>query len=259
MPSSPRPSALQPTTWRPAGPLRIGSRRLRQPTTSSISGTSQPTLPTRAGDRDADRAHDRAGELEPDGGGADDRQREDESPTPSRRCSGSRSRAVGRSRGRPRRCRGRCRARPRPDRARAPRRNAGPARDRSGRARVRRAARGLAGALLRRTPSTRGRGRHGRLEDELLLREPGGEDVRVAMVRNLGQRHSSHTDHTPHDDPACQGPPQRRSRSPRRYAAWPTCWLTSFTTLTRRTPRVTGGSQWVSTTRSRSSGCRGVT
>ena len=32
----------------------------------------------------------------------------------------------------------------------------------------------------------------------LLLREPGGEDVRVAMVTNLGHRHSSHTDHTPH-------------------------------------------------------------
>jgi hypothetical protein len=33
--------------------------------------------------------------------------------------------------------------------------------------------------------------------DVLLLREPGGEDVRVAMVRNLGHRHTSHTDHTP--------------------------------------------------------------
>jgi hypothetical protein len=35
------------------------------------------------------------------------------------------------------------------------------------------------------------------LLDVLLLREPGGEDVRVAMVRNLGHRHSSHMDHTP--------------------------------------------------------------
>ena len=33
-------------------------------------------------------------------------------------------------------------------------------------------------------------------EDVLLLRDPGGEDVRVAMVRRLGHRHSSHTDHT---------------------------------------------------------------
>ena len=38
---------------------------------------------------------------------------------------------------------------------------------------------------------------------QLLLREPGGEDVRVAMVRNLGHCHSSHTDHTPHRAPAC--------------------------------------------------------
>jgi len=33
-------------------------------------------------------------------------------------------------------------------------------------------------------------------EDVLLLRDPGGEDVRVAMVRRLGHGHTSHTDHT---------------------------------------------------------------
>jgi hypothetical protein len=33
-------------------------------------------------------------------------------------------------------------------------------------------------------------------EDVLLLRDPGGEDVRVAMVTNLGQSHTSHRDHT---------------------------------------------------------------
>jgi len=32
--------------------------------------------------------------------------------------------------------------------------------------------------------------------DVLLLREPVGEDVRVAMLARLGQRHSSHRDHT---------------------------------------------------------------
>ena len=32
--------------------------------------------------------------------------------------------------------------------------------------------------------------------DVLLLREPGGEDVRVAMVSNLGHSHTSHTHHT---------------------------------------------------------------
>ena len=33
------------------------------------------------------------------------------------------------------------------------------------------------------------------LEGVLLLREPGGEDVRVAMSRTLGDRHTSHRDH----------------------------------------------------------------
>ena len=42
----------------------------------------------------------------------------------------------------------------------------------------------------------------------------------------------------------------------RTYAAWPTCWVSSLTTLTSRAPRVTGGSQRSSTIRSRSSGPR---
>jgi hypothetical protein len=33
-------------------------------------------------------------------------------------------------------------------------------------------------------------------EDVLLLRDPGGEDVRVAMVTTLGRCHTSHTHHT---------------------------------------------------------------
>jgi hypothetical protein len=32
-------------------------------------------------------------------------------------------------------------------------------------------------------------------EDVLLLRDPGGEDVRVAMLTTLGVRHTSHTHH----------------------------------------------------------------
>jgi hypothetical protein len=43
-----------------------------------------------------------------------------------------------------------------------------------------------------------------------------------------------------------------RSNSPRRYHAWPACWTSSSTMLTNRTPMVTGGSQFSSTTRSRS-------
>jgi hypothetical protein len=33
-------------------------------------------------------------------------------------------------------------------------------------------------------------------EDVLLLRDPGGEDVRVAMVNTVGLSHTSHTHHT---------------------------------------------------------------
>jgi hypothetical protein len=33
------------------------------------------------------------------------------------------------------------------------------------------------------------------VEDVLLLRDPGGEDVRVAMVPTLRSRHTSHTHH----------------------------------------------------------------
>ena len=33
-------------------------------------------------------------------------------------------------------------------------------------------------------------------EDVLVLRDPGGEDVRVAMPPNVGDRHTSHRDHT---------------------------------------------------------------
>ena len=51
--------------------------------------------------------------------------------------------------------------------------------------------------------------------------------------------------------PSC---PHSDVTSPRTYAAWPACWRSSLTTLTSRTPSVTGGSHRSSTTRSRSSG-----
>ena len=65
-----------------------------------------------------------------------------------------------------------------------------------------------------------------RVEGLLLLREPGGEDVRVAMVTNLSHRHSSHTHHTPEAS-------ARLSSRPRRYCACPRWALTSLTTLTK--------------------------
>src|SRR3954451_8197113 len=95
-------------------------------------------------------------------------------------------------------------------------------------------------------------------DDVLLLREPGGEDVRVAMVTNLGHGHSRHMDHTPHSGRRVAAG-YRRSARPRTYCACPRWAFTSLTTDTRRTPRVTGGSHCSSTTRSRSSGVRSAT
>jgi hypothetical protein len=45
------------------------------------------------------------------------------------------------------------------------------------------------------------------VRDVLELRGPGGEDVRVAMVRTLRRRHTSHTDHMG----ACRAPRGARS------------------------------------------------
>ena len=80
MPSTPKPSASQPITCRPAGPLCSGSRMLRQPMRTSSTGTSQPTLPTEPDDDGAVDVHDPAGQLPPDGGGDDDGQADQEQP-----------------------------------------------------------------------------------------------------------------------------------------------------------------------------------
>src|SRR5687768_16647881 len=45
-PSTPNSSAPHPITWRPAGPLRSGWRRLRQAIATSRTGTAQPSEPT---------------------------------------------------------------------------------------------------------------------------------------------------------------------------------------------------------------------
>jgi hypothetical protein len=51
------------------------------------------------------------------------------------------------------------------------------------------------------------------LERVLLLDDAGGEDVRVAMVTNLGDRHTCHMLHTPED--ATENRPGRRNPRPR--------------------------------------------
>jgi len=59
-----------------------------------------------------------------------------------------------------------------------------------------------------------------REEELVLLRDPGGEDVRVAMTPNLGDRHSSPTDHTavcrrePGGPPAGSDRDEKSSRAP---------------------------------------------
>ena len=131
------------------------------------------------------------------------------SPMPSRRCSGSRSRAL-----RPIdratapiawAMPSQTAATPRPSAANA--RNTGPGPLRTARGagrRVRVGARLLEDRLFRpgRTPGSGARtsvppDRDRPDLDVLLLREPGGEDVRVAMAPNVCHRHSSHTDHRP--------------------------------------------------------------
>ena len=158
-------------------------------------------LADRAGDDGVDALHQAAGQLPPDGGRDDDREPEQEQADPVAPVLGLEvAGGLARSCGRRRRRRGRCRARPRRSRGRARRTDAGPDRARSGPLRG-------AGRRLRALLRERERGRffdvlrervEGRAVVLALLREPGGEDVRVAMVTNLGHRHSSHTDHTPH-------------------------------------------------------------
>ena len=63
MPSTPKSSAAQPITWRPAGPLRSGSRRVRQATTQQQQRHEPAEQADRAGDDRADGVDDAAGEL----------------------------------------------------------------------------------------------------------------------------------------------------------------------------------------------------
>jgi hypothetical protein len=55
-------------------------------------------------------------------------------------------------------------------------------------------------------------------EDVLLLRDPGGEDVRVAMVMSLGDRHTSLMRYTPRavPNPTCAAPAAVNLRPPGR-------------------------------------------
>ncbi len=93
MPRTPKDSAVQPITWRPAGPLCSGSRMTRHPESTRTSGTNQPTLPT------VPETRVRESSISPPGtsnqtAAATTRARPTRNrPAPSRRCAGSSSRA----------------------------------------------------------------------------------------------------------------------------------------------------------------------
>ena len=181
---------------------------------TSTSGTSHADLADRAGDDGAHALHHGAGQLPPDGGRGDDGQPDDEQPdavapllgvevagaAPDR--PGDRADRVGDAEPH----RGHAAAERGEGPEDRPRPAADGARRRPARARGRALARGplLAAGPCGRTPGSGARasasGPPRRLDrpdlDVLLLREPGGEDVRVAMTPNVCHRHSSHTDHT---------------------------------------------------------------
>ncbi len=94
MPSTPNARAAQPMTWRPAGPLCSGSRRLRHPTYTSSSGTNQPTLPTEPATTVRVASMTEPGSCHQTAAAATTARPKRNRPAPSRRCSGSRSRAV---------------------------------------------------------------------------------------------------------------------------------------------------------------------
>ena len=164
----------------------------------------------RAVDDGAHAVADAAGQLPPDGGGHDDRERRSGTARPRR--AGARARAPGRCArpcGRSHPARGRHRARPRrrPARGRVRARQWGQCR--CGRLAVRGAstsqstdpsARACYGTGCR-TTGSRIRTPSSRLVaaglEVPLFRDAGGEDVRVAMVRNLHRCHSSPRPHTP--------------------------------------------------------------
>ena len=194
--------------------MRSGSRMLRHPISTSTSGTSHATLPTDPATTVRTALHHGAGQLPPDGGRGDDGQPDDEQPdavasllgvevagaAPDRPGDGAdRVRDAEPDRGHPA-----------AERGEGPEDRPGPAADGARRGlRVRVGARLLEDRFLRpvlvvvlrdrvlEPPPPDPPDRLGRPDlDVLLLREPGGEDVRVAMTPNVCHRHSSHTDHT---------------------------------------------------------------
>ena len=93
-PSTPNSSAAQPMIWRPAGPLLSGLRRLRQATKHSSSGTNQPSRPTEPLTTVRTPSPTPPGSCHQTAAATTTAAPIRNSPAPSRRCSGSSSRAV---------------------------------------------------------------------------------------------------------------------------------------------------------------------
>ena len=199
MPRMPKASAVQPITWRPAGPLRTGSRMTRHPVSTITSGTNQPILPTEPVTMLRTSSMTPPGISNHTAAATTTAMPKRKRPAPSRRWSGSSSRAL---RPMPRA--------PAPTAWATPSQTAEMARNRAwpNRAIGPGPLRTARGGGARRTgflPADRPRFFVGfralrdrvlePLRDALLLREPGGEDVRVAMVTNVGHSHTSHTHH----------------------------------------------------------------
>lgn len=207
MPRIPSAKADQPMTWRPAGPLRSGSRRVRHPAYTRKSGTSQPTLPTAPAVIERMKSMTPPGSCHQTAAATTMARPMTNSPAPSRRCSGSRSRAdcpteratAPRAWAMPSQTEATARPTPPKPRATGP----GPLRTARGAGRF---AVLRAGAreppLLVRAAGLLEVLRDRVFEDEvpprelprdlvepdvLELRDPGGEDVRVAMPRPYGR------------------------------------------------------------------------
>ena len=93
-PSTPNSSAAQPMTCRPAGPLLSGLRRLRQATKHSSSGTNQPSRPTEPLTTVRVESPTPPGSCHQTAAATTTASPIRNRPAPSRRCSGSSSRAV---------------------------------------------------------------------------------------------------------------------------------------------------------------------
>src|SRR5215207_6096304 len=186
---------------------------LRQPIRTSTSGTSQPTFPTEPATTVRVGSITAPGSCHQTAAAATTASPMTNNPTPSRRCSGSRSRAL-----RPMdratdpmawASPSHTAATPRPNAANARKTGPGPLRTARGAARrVRVGARLLEDRFFLRPvlfavlrvrvlePPRPDRPLLDRPEaDVLVLRDPGGEDVRVAMAPNVGHRHSRHMHH----------------------------------------------------------------